>query len=349
MTNVWSYDDGYGDNKGSSQEKLICIPNAIAPLRFNSTYDEILEGGELLDKHDFSDELHKYIKSTVDGKDYTLGEYAIIQNKNLHWGGMENKHNDLFFPAMFKTFLGLMAEKQLETVDTLVMGLPCGSVTDERVEKLTELALNGEHKSEITLADFKTVQKSVTVNNIIVKEQAFGSFSYILLDEYGQVENKDVAKQLILIVDIGSKTLNLYLVDSMNPVREVIDHTDDGMYSAYYKIGQSVQYTGGTATLPIIVKTARYGERDITDIVDSEFMSLASNISNFILSKTRGFYNNINQIVFTGGGATILKDYLEQTFADKNTRFLNRFANAEGLRRYGLFKTGKVVSKIKKR
>ncbi|MCB5369053.1 hypothetical protein [Collinsella aerofaciens] len=43
----------------------------------------------------------------------------------------------------------------------------------------------------------------------------------------------------------------------------------------------------------------------------------------------------VNTIIFTGGGAQILKPYLEKRLS-ANSLFLNRFSNVRGLRKYGI-------------
>lgn len=343
--NIQAIDDGYGDWKGVSSTKIIRIPNAYTDFRPLIVND--FKNQQVIDGDIFSNHLYNYISYHGKEGDFIIGEIALKQSMDMNWYGGEEKHNDIGFPIILKTFLGLLSEQESSVLDLLVMGLPCDRDTPERKELLENIVLN-HHKMNIQLADGSILKKDIHVKNLIIKKQPFGSFCDLLLDDNGNICNSEIANGFVVVVDIGSRTLNIYTLNRMEEINDLITTTNNGMYTSYMRVGKFIKDKIGfnipTGKLPLIVKEARIQEYNLKEVVDKSHRLLANEIKTVLDTMLVNSYGYISHIVFTGGGSEVLKEYLSELFFKYNVIFLDRYATARGLRKYGLFKAKKILN-----
>lgn len=346
--NVQSYDDGYGDGKGASASRIIRIPNAFTDYRPMPRND--FDNASVVDNDVHSNPLYKYISYKGKHGEYIVGDSALKQSMDINWYGGDDKHNDIGFPIMLDTFLGLLSEEESSVVDLLVMGLPCDKDTDERHRILQNLVVN-HHKVELGLANGQTLKRDVHVKNLIVKKQPFGSFCDILLDENGDVVDRELANGFVVVADIGSRTFNMYAINKMEEVADLIDTTNNGMYQSYMRVGKFIKKNIGfnvaTGKLPLIMREGEFEKYDLTPIIEKSHERLAYDIKTVMDTMLVNSYGYVSHIVFTGGGSEVLKQYLSSLFYKYNPIFLDRYATARGLRKYGLFKAKKMFPHYK--
>ncbi|AMQ66500.1 partition protein [Bacillus phage Shbh1] len=341
--NVKALDDGYGDVKYDSRGVPSLIPSFVTAFKPKP-------------KEVFSNSKQKkssYVASEVDGLKYVVGDYAAKLDPNIRWVGGENKHNDSRFPILLKTTLGLMSTGPQEVIDTLMMNLPIKYDTSERRRVLEEVA-RGTHKVGISTDGVNFVNKIITVEDVDVKKQPFGSLCDVILDGSGDIVEVDIAKGFNVVVDIGARTLNVLTIDALEEQPEPLTtQTNDGMFSAYSQIGAFLEQELGVlipdGKLPQIIKDREIKNRDITPLIDQVYATHANTILTIldkILVNSWGF---VTSIVFTGGGADkdLLRPYLENAFKGVNTLFLDRYANARGLRKYGIRQAKKNIKRTR--
>jgi plasmid segregation protein ParM len=329
-SNIWCLDDGYGDNKLVTGEKQLIIPSNYADWRPLQREEFNNKERNLLD----------YISVEFNGSKHLVGESAMKQDSKNSWFGGENKHEDRGFPILLNACLGLMANQPVESVDCLVMGLPVQSDEKGSRHALLESRVVRLHRMNLTLGDGSESVREVHVKNLIVKKQPFGSLCDIMLDNEGNIIEKDVAKGFNVVVDIGSRTLNVYTLDNLEPISDLCFHTTDGMYNAYMGVGNFVKYKIGyeipSGKLPLYVKNKSVKGIDLTPMIDKSFEILAYDIKKVIETRFINSWAFVDRIIFTGGGSELLKPWLSKMFISKSVVFMDRFANARGLRKYGI-------------
>lgn len=328
---TWALDDGYGDVKGCNGLNTLLVPAFVTKHR-------PLQVGDFgTDKVD----PYSHITVEIDGIKHLIGRGALEQGTTLSWTGGENKHIDINFPTLLFGSLAMMAgEHKNITLAPLVMGLPVkASESEERHNLLKKLVL-GKRNVAVELAEGTRKEVNFTVKELLCKKQPFGSFCDVLLDKSGNIANKKLAKQFVVVVDIGSRTLNLYTLDNLTAIYDLCDTTNDGVYSAHDmvenfikdKLKQSVP----DGRLPYIINRGSIKGIDLKPVMKASYMALANTIINKIETMLVNSWVMVDTIIFTGGGSVLMKEQLQKAFSDKNPIFLDRYATARGFYKYGV-------------
>lgn len=327
--NVQAIDDGYGDVKYIQNGKGVLIPSFVTS--FKSKPEDLFSNG--IDSS-------SYLACEVDGIKYTVGDYASKLDPTIKWIGGENKHTDNRFPIILKTTLGLMATNPVEDIDLLVMNLPIRYDTPERRELLKSIAI-GNHTISISNNGRDFIEKSINVRDILIKKQPFGSLCDMILDDFGDITDYEVAKSFIIVVDIGARTMNILTLDGLEEQPHLTVQTNDGMFEAYNQVSSYLEHKFNTiipeGKLPQIIRSKSMRGLDITPLIDHAYRTHANNaisVLDRILVDSWGF---VSGIVFTGGGAELLKNHLKEGLSGRKVSltFLDRFATVRGLNKFG--------------
>jgi len=324
--NVKAIDDGYGDTKFTDGKKEQLISSFVTPFK-----------PKPLNVFGQANGSSEYISAIIDGVRYTVGDYAAKLDPRITWIGGENKHNDTRFPVILKTSLGLMSKNPTEVIDTLVMGLPVKSDTPARQEQLRKLA-KGSHEIELSLDGKNYVKRSILIENVVVKSQPFGSFCDVLLNDQGEVKRNDLINGFVLVVDIGARTLNILTIDKLEQQPELTTHTNDGMFTAYQSVANYLEsemnITIPDGKLQQLIQQKEIKRFDISNLIKQSYMMLANNIISILDKTFIDSWDYVTDIIFTGGGSTLLKPYLVERY--EKAIFLDRYATARGLQKYGI-------------
>jgi plasmid segregation protein ParM len=329
---VKSVDDGYGRVKYDGDGNPDLIPSFVTPYQPKP-------------KDDFTDNKSlRYISAEVDGERFLVGDYAAKLDPNIRWESADHKHSTPNFPILLKTALGMMCSGTESVVDMLMMNLPLKFDTPERRFDLVQQAM-GTHRVGISTDGIYYVQKTITVENIDIKKQPFGSLCDIMLDDSGDIINMDIAKGFNVLVDVGARTLNILTVDALEEQQSLSRQDNQGLYSSYLQVGKYLEEELNApipdGKLPAIIQSKEIKGRDISPLIDRVFDNHANNIIatlNTVLINSWAFVNNI---IYTGGGAEALKPYLEGKIQGVNTIFLGSYSNVRGLRKYGIRQAAK--------
>lgn len=325
--NVKALDDGYGDFKYDARGCPALVPSFVTPYK-PKPQDMISNQAAKLN----------YIASEVNGNRYVVGDYAMKLDSNIKWVGGENKHADTRFPVMLKTTLGLMCSGNREVIDTLMMNLPIKYDTPERREELTRI-VKGTHEVGISTDGVNFINKLITVESVDIKKQPFGSICDVILSGDGELQDKTTARGFNVVVDIGARTLNILTLDALEEQPDLTTQTNDGMFTAYTQIGNYLEQELGVilpdGKLPHIIQAKELKGRDLTQLINQVYENQANTILNVLDKVLVNSWGLVTSIVFTGGGATLLQPYLNRAF-NADVRFLDRYANVRGLRKYGI-------------
>lgn len=328
--NVKALDDGYGDVKYDSRGVPALIPSFVTSFKQKP-------------KDSFSDSAKsnlQYIASIVDDRKYVVGDYSMKLDPNIRWIGGENKHADSRFPVLLKTTLGLMSSGSREVIDTLMMNLPIKYDTPERRKLLKQLS-EGTHEVSISTDGVNFTHKVITVESVDIKKQPFGSVCDVILDNDGEITQPELAKGFNVVVDIGARTLNILTLEALEEQPELTMQSNDGMFTAYTQVGnyleEELDVLIPDGKLPQIINSKELKGRDLSPLINQVYDNHTNTINTILDKVLINSWAFVNNIIFTGGGATLLRPYLEaQSFRGVNTLFLDRFANVRGLRKYGL-------------
>lgn len=331
MFEIGAYDDGYGDNKSKCQTGEVFItPSFVTTWR--PQYDTELDttNKSPLDR----------IELYVGDNKYLVGKAALQQDKRIQWNGADNKHLDTNFDVLLKTHLGLMSQSFKSDIVRLVMGLPVKSSLDlKRIEVLKDKA-RGQHKFSIKLlGDTSPRDKTLYVEDVVVKAQPHGTLADMVLDDMGRLSDKDLAKKTIAISDIGGKTHNMYVVEQLDPLADYCDTTNNGMYTAYTWIKDwinekwpDIRLSDGQMSSVITRKEVR--GYDISPLITKSYEQLARNIILELKTRWDGAFSYIDEVVFTGGGAEVLKPYLMREFM--RAKYYDQSKNVNGMLKQGI-------------
>lgn len=336
---IIAIDDGYGDSKFTIGHKAYHIPSFVTPY-IKKLEQEI----GVIDTKTFDN-----LVIEVNGMKYYVGKSAIEQNSEIEWEGSDNKHKNPYFPILLNCVLSLMTKTDKTVVDTLVWGLPVlADEQQERHELLRELILK-THSCKISVNGQPFEERSITVKNLIIKKQPFGSLCDIILDKNGKIIRKDIATGYNIIADIGARTFNLYSMNKLRPISDKSTNTNHGMYSAYEIVNQWIDSNIGgrvpDGKIKEYINEKKIKGYSLEKITELAYKQLANRIKGVIEKKFIDNWAMVDRIVFTGGGATenLLKPYLEQAFSDKNVEiiFLGRYNTVNGLWKFGMLEWSK--------
>lgn len=326
--NVVAFDDGHSVNKIFKGGQKIKIPSFITSDR------------EISQEFSSSREKHSLIVAEIAGERFVVGDKAAELDPNIQLNMGEQKHMDDSFIPLFKASLGVQAPTNHEVINILMMNLPINYYTEDRIEMLKRTA-EGRHEVAISLDGKNFVHKCIEVEEVVVKRQGFGGFCDAIMDGNGEIADAKLASGFNVIVDIGSKTVNILALNRMNIVKELTTHTYDGMFSAYLEIGRKLENKlGGTIVdgqLPAIVQSREFKGKDIGILIDNEFARHAKFILNLLNNKFLRYWSSVSNVIFTGGGAEALEPYLKGKLPQGvNEKFLGQFSNAQGLWKFGV-------------
>lgn len=332
LMTTWALDDGYGDLKGHNGGATLLVPSYYTNWRPPQKAD--FNDGKALDQY-------SHITAEIDGAKYLIGKGAIQQDTKLAWTGGENKHLDLGFPLLLKTSLALMSEQSNEVqLEPLVMGLPVKADDNEERQKLLQNIVLGEHNIKLTLADGITMEKNIVVKELLVKKQPFGSFCDVIMDMNGNMKDKKLASQFNVVIDIGARTLNIYTLDALDPIYDLSDTTNDGVYTAYewvrHFIEGELKLPVTTGRMPYIIEKKEIKGLDLTQVIRKSYETLVNEISKVINTMFVNSWAFVDNIIITGGGSEVLKPWLQTAFQDKSVIFLGRYSTVRGLLKYGV-------------
>jgi plasmid segregation protein ParM len=331
---VWSYDDGYGDNKLTDGVAELLIPSYVA--RFRPRMNQEIDPNKEPHPHDY------IVIEDEDGTKCLVGTAAIKQDSRGQANLRDNKHMDKYFPYMFKACLGLLAKNEDTFVDVLVMGLPVEAEEDpERHALLQEMVVGKTHSFTLTLGDGTVLKRNIQIKELLIKKQPFGSQCDVMLDDNGEIADYELAGGYNVIADIGAGTFNVYTLNALEPVKDLSFHTFDGMYTAYDEVNQAIEgHTGSklpTAKLPEIVNQIKEIQGiNLNPDIDDAFDNLANTVVGILEDRCKNSWPLIRRIIWTGGGSELLKEYIESYMPKRNKLFLNRFSTARGLRKIGI-------------
>jgi plasmid segregation protein ParM len=300
-------------------DNVITVPSVTGQFSTQPSY-KITDENQKLDAISF-------IK---DGKEYAIGNNAIKNCKIRNHDITEDKYVSEGTMILSNAVLSMLAP-YTHSIANLVVALPVHKMNiAENVIKV----FKGNHFGGKVgfFGDYEKIPKSINVDKVIAIEQPWGTLFKKVLNERGEI-NKEAAKKGIAVFDIGFKTNDGIVFRNFETIGRLTIHSKNGMYVAFEEIQNKInEKFGGLEVkifeVPEIIRSGCVSGVPVPSIINDALYNLAYNIILEIRYRWADAWE-IEQIVFTGGGAELLKPYLEQAF--ENSCYENAKSNAEGL------------------
>lgn len=293
---VIGIDVGYGQTKAFTDENQHCV--------FPSVY---LQTDDEYKKSPAKDSI--YIN--IDGKNYYVGKAAVRKE-----GLAVFDKQDMFRHKLF--ILTAIAKLDCNYSGRIALGLPIGDVK-ELSNKLT--SLKGKY-----VFKFNNVQCNVEITDVSVYPQG-----ETVIHELAAFE-EDVENQILGIVDIGQKTVDVAYYNSLELVpRRSRTYDEMGCNYIYQDIAVEASEKLGLELKEYQVQDRIDKRNDINDIADKHFEKFATLIDSE-LRRLGWNYKTLDRIILVGGGANLVAQYLVKMITDCKVETHQNavFANACG-------------------
>ncbi len=238
---------------------------------------------------------------------------------------------------LFLTSLGLYSDDPRRNF-SVVTGLPTNYVLSYQDQ--LKAILSGEHEIAIQ-RNGKKEDKQLKVNKISIVPQPFGTLYNLVLNENGQVADEEMTNKRVGIADIGYRTADFVVSDSLEFVDRLSSSSTSGMVSAYEIIAAMIRsrfkidkkdFELDQIIRDRTIKIAGV-DYDISDIIAEAYQNLASKIKTELDSLWD--YRELDVILLTGGGGEALAKYLIPRFDNMKLVKDAQFANVKGFWKLG--------------
>lgn len=261
-----------------------------------------------------------------------IGEEAVQQSRFLNrredrrWID-SGEWLELFLAALTELTSGSPVDVEIVT------GLPVSFYSDkEQVQQ----RLLGEHRVQ---REGRRGQLLRVVNARVIP-QPFGSLLAEVLDERGQIQQRDLAQAAVGLIDIGGKTCNLLSVSRLSEIGRETTSVNIGGWNLVRAVRQWLtQHYPGLDDLrdhqlatAIQARTLHYYGESVKDF-PAVVNDLAADLARQILSEASHLWNGgatLDAILITGGGALLLGEHIRRHWAHARLVSEPVYGNAVG-------------------
>lgn len=332
---IVAIDIGFGFTKASDGKETVV---------FKSLYGD---APEIQFWMDFGERaLTDYFHVTVDGKSYFVGDLAEQQSTSVSFTLDQERMMSDYARLFALTVTGLLLKKDpvVEEPIHIVSGLPVGFYRQYH-DRFRD-TLKGRHQVVFHSPDGGRVAKKIQVEQVQLLPQPMGSALNLLMNDNGQISEKELARQKIGVVDIGFRTTDYLVVDRLRYVERSSRTMDTGVSKAFNIIAGKLRENSGVNVelyrLYGAVESGTIRMRgqafSFAKIRDQIFAHLAATI---VGDLERLWANDwdLETILLTGGGAKEIGPHI-QALLPGNVRVAAnrgdaRLANVQGYLKYG--------------
>jgi plasmid segregation protein ParM len=297
-------DVGFGNVKGRTDHSKVDFTSLIgefSPVKFSSG----MEGN--------ADPTANMVVE-YDGKRWFVGPSALKQStphNTIEQSRTVSEEGQILMLGA----LGLLAGK--ETHVNLVVGLPVMHYSDLK-ESYVQQASGTHVFNYLNLSGEVKDRKAITVKNLRVLPQPFGTVFDLILDDSAQIRDKKLASSKIGIIDIGYNTVDLLRADALEYInKRSTSFSGLGMFSGYCTLSELI-YKNFKKEIrpeelgPIVQKgtISLFGKLyPIETLKRKAFEITANNIVSRVISFWPDSWD-LDIIVITGGGGANLGDMI---------------------------------------
>ncbi|QFT91038.1 StbA protein [Bacillus sp. THAF10] len=316
-------------------ESELNIPNVIA----RDIEDRPVIGIEELDNKDPLDGIHVRVHSPAlmdNNAIYRIGNLATkSKNATELDPGSSKSEEDQTLVMLFATLALDAVHAQNEKVFprnknvvdanyTLGTGLPLREVKEGKDAGYRSKLLGSVHQVEFLVTPkYQGMKVNIKFDEIKVYPEGFAAYINLVLDNDGNIINKDLIDKRILIQDIGGLSTDIAVIKNRNVDDDKAQGFNLGVSEALEQIREEILSKHGVEldsrsdVVEIITKKndrnhimVRGSRTSVHDITDRILLDLAK--KQYRLLRNVWQKNSQSEICyFVGGGSTVLKEYLK--------------------------------------
>ncbi|MCP4536960.1 MAG: ParM/StbA family protein [Chloroflexi bacterium] len=319
---ILSIDIGYGYTKGVGPDDLhFSFPSVIGTAEDIRFATDLIRGGE--------ERVVKYGNWR-----FFYGEQAVLQSRIQSAIFDRSRVHDDTYKMLFVAAL-VELTRFMPTAEHIkvVTGLPVDFFNDR-----PEVIKSFEGGYRITTDGVK----KIAVESVFVAPQPFGSLFRELLNERGKMDNNDVEKGRIGIIDIGTFTTDFVVADELRYVQRLSGSIHIGWSKVINQVRQALADLHMLELMPyevdraIQTKEVRVRGKPIS--LEKLIKPAITDIRTAIIARARDLWGaavNLDMILVSGGGGPHLYDVIHAVYP--HARLLDNafWANAEGFYRFG--------------
>lgn len=313
MNKVIGLDVGHSAVKVAHASGRILFPTAVIPAF--EIHDEVAAARARRDTF------------KVDGKNYFVGETAVLQGRmNSTPGLFENWVDTPEHSALLLAGYRRAVDAGAQEDALVVLGLPASLFARQR-DKLRE------HASRLL------------GTQVMVMSQPFGPYSELMLDERGQLKSSHALEtESWAVIEVGYFTTDFTMIQGGVWIEEKTTSCG-GVRLATERLQRTLSIKGTQATLlecEDILRTRKmlsYGQYiDMSREVGDAMLPLAAEIMDTANRLFASDARRLNGIIITGGGSDLVFQHLKGQWPNAVQPKDPRFSVAEGMRRQGEYK-----------
>ncbi|MBI9076244.1 MAG: ParM/StbA family protein [Desulfatibacillum sp.] len=304
---VLGIDIGFGFTKATNGKEFLMFKSLLGeasdiPFRAN------------LANTSFTENLHV----TVDDQTFFVGDFAERQSGVRQSTLDQDMLIQEFAKILALTAAGIFSEKYVPM--NVVSGLPVGYFSQYK-ESFVKAVL-GHHTVNYHKADGTVVTRRININRIRMIPQPMGSILNLLMNERGQITDKDLAKKKVGVVDVGFKTTDFIIFDKLQFISRGSRTIDTGISDAFRTIANKIRKQVDVSLElyrlydPVSKGTIRIRgqEMELAEIRDHVYAQAAGEIANEINQLWADDWD-MDTVVLTGGGGMELAKHLQPLIA----------------------------------
>jgi plasmid segregation protein ParM len=284
----------------------------------------------------------EYLHVELDGEAFFVGELAERQSHVRSFTLDQNQFITNFAKIMAMAALSRLASANDDV--NLVTGLPVSFYRRHR-EELSGLLL-GDHSLVTLDSNGARTVMPVTVGQVRVIPQPFGTLFNLMLGETAVLSDKRYVQEKIGVVDVGFRTTDFTISDKTKYSGRGSGSSESGIARAFAMIAAKLQEKTGVdveiyrmydavarGSIKIRGKTI-----DLRQLTEAAFSKLASAIATEVDRLWVDDWD-IDLIVVTGGGGAVLAPYLQPLLSGEvlalDPTADSRLNNVRGYWKYG--------------
>jgi plasmid segregation protein ParM len=330
--NVIGIDIGFGFTKATNGKEMLVFKSIFGEATDIQFREHLLSAA--------SPEEHLHIE--LEGESFFVGELAERQSHVRSFTLDQNQFITNFAKTMAMTALSKLVSAN-NTVN-LVTGLPVSFYRRHR-EELSGLLL-GAHSLVTLDASGARHEMSLTVKQVRVIPQPFGSLFNLMMGDTAELSDKRYVQEKIGVVDVGFRTTDYTVSDKTKYSGRGSGSSESGIARAFGMIAAKLlEKTGVDVELYRMYDAVARGSIkirgrtiDLKPLTEEAFSKLASAIATEVDRLWADDWD-IDLIVVTGGGGAVLAPYLEPLLSGEvlgvDPTADSRLNNVRGYWKYG--------------
>lgn len=321
---IISLDIGNGFTKALSATRSVSFASVAAteqgPIQFdgfNSADDLVIE---------------------FEGTRYAIGETAWKLGRMRITQMDRSRVGSDFYKVLFAAALAQVAPQS--SAPHVVFSLPVSWYSDRETVKAK---MAGQYKVCYGGSAFTY---EIDADHIRIVPEGFGTVAQLVLNDKGEITNRQLADGRIGVVDVGTKTTDLILFDELEIIPTKSDGLETALDDVWLMMGEDISRNYGRSLEPHEVDRAMHEESfkhrgklvDISKATERACTALARAISGKIASLWSGG-DEVDNIMLSGGGSPFVAPYLD--FEHKFLVDDGYMANCRGAYRYATFRSSR--------